>query len=199
MVGMREGEILGLQWNDVDLGARKLKLRRALKWVRVRGQHGEHRLAETKTHDEHTIELPQAVVEALRRHRQEQREARLAARSGRWVESDHVFTSITGRPQHKSVICGYHLPRLLKMAGLPPVRFHDLRHSCGSLLLARGIEPKVIQELLGHRDIATTMSVYAHALKAPKRHAADVMDTMFPRLAVGTADGKSGHRSIGAD
>jgi site-specific recombinase XerD len=58
---------------------------------------------------------------------------------------------------------------LLEKADLEPMRFHDLRHSCGSLLLARGVDMKVIQELLGHRDIRTTIYVYAHVLKSVRR------------------------------
>src|SRR5207245_10088269 len=83
-------------------------------------------------------------------------------------------------PQSGSVINGYHFRRLLAKAGLPPMHFHDLRHSCGSLLLARGVDMKVIQELLGHRDIRTTMNVYTHVLKSMRRQSADVMDSLFP-------------------
>jgi integrase len=179
MLGMREGELLGLQWSDVDLDGRHLHVRHALKHVRMLGQPGAFKLDDTKTNEVWSIPLPDAVVAALRSHRKRQSAAKLAAKPGRWQESDHVFTSITGRPQYGSTI-GYHFARLLKKAGLEPMRFHDLRHSCGSLLLARGVEPKVIQELLGHRNIQTTMNVYAHVLKSMRRQSADVMDSLFP-------------------
>ena len=96
------------------------------------------------------MSLPDAVVAALRSHRKRQSSDKLAAKPGRWHDSDHVFTSVTGRPQYVSTI-GYHFHRLLKAAGLPPMRFHDLRHSCGNLLPARGVDMNAIQELLGHR------------------------------------------------
>jgi len=179
MLGMREGELLGLHWSDVDLDGRQLHVRHALKHVRTLGQRGAFKLDDTKTDEVWTVPLPDVVVAALRSHRKWQSAAKLAAKPGRWRDTDYVFTSITGRPQYASTI-GYHFRRLLNAAGLLPMRFHDLRHSCGSLSLARGVDMKVIQELLGHRDIRTTMNVYAHVLKSVRRQSAEVMDALFP-------------------
>ena len=90
----------------------------------------------------------------------------------------YVFTTINGGPIDATTL-SYHFKRLLAKAGLPHFRIHDLRHSCASILLAAGVPPKVIQEMLGHSQISTTMNIYAHVMPNLKQEAADAMDAMF--------------------
>jgi integrase len=174
--GMRLGEALGLQWNDIDLERRHLRINKSLQRVSGLGQV----LSETKTRrGRRSLVMPVIAVEALRTHRAEQIGRRRAAGSA-WNEKDFVFTSSTGQPLDQRNVQRV-FRRLLRRAKLPRMRFHDLRHSCASLLLAQHTDPRVIMETLGHSNISVTMNMYAHVMPTLKRDAADAIDRSLAR------------------
>lgn len=121
--------------------------------------------------------LPQFALDALALHHTRQREARMKA-AERWQENDIVFSNTLGKfsePQYIRV----RFKQLLKRAGLPDMRFHDLRHSAATLLLTMGVHPKQVQELLRHSNIATTMDIYSHVLPSMQRKMMDDLDDFF--------------------
>jgi integrase len=117
------------------------------------------------------------AVDALRRHRIRQAQDRLQAQS--WEDLDLVFANRVGRPYQKQNIMRRSFWPLLDRAGLPRIRFHDLRHSCASLLLAGGEHPKVVQERLGHATIAVTMDIYSHVMPNMQKDAAERLDRLL--------------------
>ena len=123
------------------------------------------------------IVLPSVVIAALRAHRKRQLEARLLA-GARWKEEGFVFTTSLGTPADP-----HNLRRefraLLTTAGLPVMRIHDLRHSCATLLLAQGVDPRTIMQTLGHSQVSLTLNTYAHVLPSLQREAAAKMDTIL--------------------
>jgi len=169
--GLRLGEALGLQWPDVDLDRRQLRVTKSLQRVVGRGQI----LTETKTRrSRRSIVLPVRTAEALRIQRVRQVDQRRVAGS-QWNEGGFVFTASTGRPlDHRNVQRNFR--RIVRKARLPRMRFHDLRHSCASLLLAEGVSPRVVMETLGHSRISVTMDTYTHVMPALMRDAAAAMD-----------------------
>jgi len=170
--GLRRGELLGLSWSDIDLDRRQLRVTKALQRVAGKGLI----LTETKTRrGRRSIILPIGAAEALRRHRARQIEDRRIAGSA-WKQSDFVFTSAAGTPLDGDNLISRPFARLLERSELPPMRFHDPRHSCASLLLAQGVAPRVVMETLGHSRIAVTLDTYTHVLPALQRDAADAMD-----------------------
>jgi len=174
-VGLRQGEALGLRWQDVDLDAGSLRVRHSLQRI-----EGRLQLVEPKTErSRRTVSLPGVVVSALREHRVRQLQERLLAGS-RWQESDYVFTSTIGTPLD-GVTVTHRFQETLRRLGMPHQRFHDLRHACASLLLAQGVSPRVVMETLGHSQISVTMNVYAHVIPALQRDAADRMDALLTR------------------
>ena len=125
-----------------------------------------------------TISLPGALLSALKAHRTRQLEERLKLGAA-WQDHGLVFPSSVGTPMSpRNLVRAF--KALLKRAGLPDIRFHDLRHSCASLLIAQGVDATVVRDVLGHADIQTTLNVYAHVFDEAKRHAADVMDLLLP-------------------
>ncbi len=169
--GMREGELLGLRWSDVDLDKGTLRVTRTLTYVNGHGSvESEPKTAKSKR----TIVLPQFVVETLRRHRVSQLERRLAVGKG-WIDRDLVFPDDDGDFVIAQTLLR-RFYRLLKEIGLPRIRFHDLRHSAATLLLSMGVPAKVVQELLGHSTISITMDVYSHVLPSMQKDAMDKMD-----------------------
>jgi integrase len=117
------------------------------------------------------------VINALWAHRGRQAIERLAA-GERWVNLDLVFPSGRGTlADGPNVTHRFH--KLLTRAGLPAMRFHDLRHACASLLLVQGVHPRVVMETLGHSQISLTMNTYSHVLPALQRDAADRMEAVL--------------------
>jgi integrase len=118
------------------------------------------------------------VVDALRAHRTRQREAQLSA-GRRWHadQRDLVFRSTIGTPLD-GITVTRRFQRLLKLAGFRHQRFHHLRHACASLLLAQGVAPRVVMEVLGHSQISLTMGTYAHVGPALGQSAADKLDAL---------------------
>ncbi len=156
-LGLRRGELLGLHWVNVDLDAGALEVVWNLQRV-----GGELRLVPPKTrHSLRTVPLPELCLAALREHRKQQMGERLAA-GGRWVESGLVFTTSIGSPIEPDNLRRSWYP-LREAAGIGAVRFHDLRHTCVTLLLDLGVPPHIVQEIVGHADTGVTMTIYAHA------------------------------------
>ena len=173
-LGLRQGEALGLKWSDVDLDAGILRVRRAAQRI----PHQGTQLVETKTvRSRRTLVMPPVVISALRSHRARQNLERLAA-GERWIDNDLVFASQLGTLADGPNIT-HRFQRLLQKAGLRPMRFHDLRHACASLLLVQGVHPRVVMETLGHSQISLTMNTYSHVLPALQREAADKMEALL--------------------
>ena len=168
--GLRRGELQGLKWEDIDLEAGTLQVRRTLSEPK-----GGYIFEAPKSGKGRNIRLTQRATAALREHRKRQLEERMEL-GGLWQDHGLVFTSGIGTP-----MLGGNLNRtfkaVLQRAGLPEIRFHDLRHSCATLLLCQGVNPKFVQELLGHADIALTLNVYSHVLPDMGDAAAGAMDT----------------------
>ena len=147
--------------------------RQKLNAVRGSVQFSEPKTARSRR----TITLPDVVATALRKHRSRQLEERLTAGS-RWRESGLVFTTPIGTP-----IGTHSLHRtfkaILRGAGLPDIRYHDLRHTAATLLLAQGVDPRTIMETLGHSQIGLTLNTYAHVVPALQRKAAAKMDEIL--------------------
>jgi integrase len=174
--GMRRGELLGVKWSDIDLESGSLSVRRSLS----RGESSRLVEGEPKTQaGRRRISLSASVVESLRRHRVRQLEYRLQAGVA-YTDHGYVFTNETGGYLHpNSVTVRYR--KLIERAGVPAIRFHDLRHTSATLMLSEGIHPKIVQERLGHTDIAMTLNLYSHVSPDMQRQAADAIETAILR------------------
>jgi integrase len=138
-MGLRRGEVLGLRWSDIDLVSRSMSVRHSLE--RVRGQGLQ--LSEPKSvRSKRSLTIPQVCANALARHKVSQEKTRTWAGT-KWKNTDFVFTSDIGTPLHPDDVSRL-LPKILDEAKLPRVRFHDLRHSCASLLLSLGVPAKLV-------------------------------------------------------
>jgi integrase len=174
--GMRRGEMQALRWSDIDIEKGVLSVQRTVSRIPGYGYvEGEPKTRSSRR----KIVLPAVMVEALRAHHENQKQARVEA-GDKWKEKGIVFCNIYGGFMRPDMIA-YWLDRLLKDAGLPHMRFHDLRHSAATILLAAGVNPKVIQELLGHSKIGITLDVYSHVLPSMHQEAASKMDDLFKR------------------
>ena len=170
--GMRQGELLALQWGDLDLESRTARVVRTLHAVRAGGSpvFGEPKTA----HSRRRIELSDYQVEALRAQRAVAAEAR-AQVGALWRDHDLVFPTRVGGPRRGDK-ASQALHAALTRAGLPQIRFHDLRHTAATLLLGRrDVNPKVVSDMLGHADVGITLNLYSHSSPAMHRQAAEAM------------------------
>jgi integrase len=157
---MRQGELLGLHWGDIDLEGGTIQVRRTIGRVRGKGfVEPEPKTASGRRQ----ITLAPSAVEALRRHWDRQFTERLGGEAVPGSDS-LVFCNGLGKPIEPQNLLYRSFHKLLQRAGLPPMRFHDLRHSAATLLLSMGTHPKVVQELLGHSQISLTLDTYSHVL-----------------------------------
>jgi integrase len=163
--GMRLSELLGLRWRDVDLAKREIRLRTTLE-----RDHGAIDFVEAKTKgSRRRLDLVGITVAALRAHRVAQAKERLAAGPD-WNDRDLVFTNELGGPvADQTFRRGFH--RHLAAAGCPEIRIHDGRHTCFTILLGRGVHPKIVSEMAGHSRISTTMDLYSHVTPTMQRAA----------------------------
>lgn len=118
------------------------------------------------------------AVEALRRHRLEQKKERLLM-GPEYQDAGLVFCTVKGTPLEAQNVVNRHFKRLLEKADLPRVRFHDMRHTHASLLLQQGVHPKIVSERLGHSNIGITLDTYSHVLPGMQREAAAKLDALL--------------------
>jgi len=172
--GMRLGEILSLRWGDINLEERMLQVCHTVDYIQGFGIVE----SEPKTDSSRrSIILPPFVVDALKRHYVHQLRERQRVGIA-WKDQDLVFSNRYGRYFDRMRLHTL-FKRVLKDAGLPHMRFHDLRHSAATILLSMGVPAKVVQEVLGHSKINTTLDIYGHVLSEMQRDAMDKMDDFF--------------------
>jgi integrase len=174
---MRPEEYLGLRWVDVDFVKATVVVKRALVW-RTKG--GGWYFTEPKTsRSRRTIPLPSSMIRCLVQHKRRQSEERLKLGS-EWQDHDLVFTTGLGTPLNISNLTRKHFKPALERAGLPKtIRLYDLRHTCATLLLGAGENPKVVSERLGHASIILTLDVYSHVLPDMQRAATDKLENLL--------------------
>jgi integrase len=170
--GMRRGELLGMRWEDVDLAAGTMAVRRA----RVVAGY-EVIESRTKTDRARVISLDSGMVAILRDWRRSQLEERMQWGPD-YQESGFVFTRENGEPLHPDRVSKLFEDHVAK-SGLPRIRFHDLRHTWATLALAAGVHPKVVAERLGHASIQITLDTYSHVLPQQDRAAGELVSSLY--------------------
>jgi integrase len=175
--GMRQGELLALKWAHVDLSAGVLRVVATL----YRRKAGDFTFTRPKTRDSaRTVVLAPVAVEALRAHRARQAQERL--RLGVcWQDLNLVFPAEDGSPLDCQSLTRYHFHRALERAGLPRIRFHDLRHTYATLMREQGMDIKGVSAALGHSSTAITQDLYMHVTAAMQRQLADAAEAIVRR------------------
>lgn len=166
--GLRRGELLGIKWRDVGLERATLRVQRSLDYLY--GPPTEN--APKRESSKRSVKLMPEAVAALEEHRVSQLHQRLRA-GPRWQENGYVFPSSRGTPMSGDNLLKRNLRPLLEKAGLPPLTFHELRHTFATLMLSRGEHMKVVQSILGHASIVQTMDTYSHVSKQMGEDAAE--------------------------
>lgn len=172
--GMRQGELLALKWEDVDLERSLVRVRRTL----TRSDKG-FVLGEPKTKkSRRTIRLTPGAVQALRAHLSRQLEEMERAES-LYEPGGLIFATEMGTIINPSNLRNRSLKPLLRRAELRPIRFHDLRHTCATLLLGKDINPKIVSEMLGHASVRITLEIYSHLLPDMQEKAAKALEDVL--------------------
>lgn len=179
--GLRQGELLALRWQDVDFQQRAITVRRTLVSVGNQAKGIRPRFAEPKTDaGVRRVTMPAGLAEELQRLSVTQELERVQA-GPEYEDYGLVFCTDTGRPiSPRNLVRQF--KSLLQKAGLPNVRFHDLRHTHASLLLELGVHDKVVSERLGHASIDITINTYAHVMPGLQEQAAAAFDTLLKRI-----------------
>ncbi len=181
--GLREGELLALRWEDADLEAPKpaLLVRRTL----TRGEDGRGWVvgASTKSGKGRRVRLTRRAVTALKDHRKRQLEERMRL-AGLWSDQGLVFPNETGSLFNPSNLRNRSFKRIKARSGVrEDLRFHDLRHTCATLLLSEDVNAKVVSEMLGHTSITITLNTYSHVLPDMQDSAADAMEAALGAMS----------------
>jgi integrase len=164
--GLRRGEILALEWKDVDL------INGLITVDKSAGRHKKEFYEKgTKSERRRTVHLPVALVDKLKDIKEEQ-EKRKEEFTGIYKESNFVLVEENGTRPDPSLI-SRHFNRKIKSSKLPHVRFHDLRHTAVSLMILNGTDIKTVSDIAGHSSITMTADIYAHVIEESKKKAAD--------------------------
>ncbi len=172
--GMRQMEILGLKWSDLDWDNKIIQVDRQLS---RKQNSGDVQFAPLKTKFSiRQVDLGDRSIQMLSKHLAQQQVARENA-GDKWVENDLIFTNTTGSPIHyRNLLRDFKI--ILKRAGLPEIRFHDLRHTAASLMLNNGVAPLVASRRLGHARPSITLDIYGHLIPNKQAETAELMDEL---------------------
>ncbi len=172
--GLRKGELLGLRWQDVSLHSGTISVNQTVGRITGKGMV----VSQPKTyHSRRTVSLPPSAQRMLIDLKLKQKEQRESGHM-KWDESAFVFCNADGGPLSPERV-SYEFRRALKRAKLPPLRFHDTRHTHASLMLKQGVNPKIVSERLGHTNISITLDVYSHLMPGMQEEAARAFDEML--------------------
>jgi integrase len=173
--GLRLSEILGLRWRDVDLDMLSISVNQVLY-----KRNGITTFKETKTqHSRRRIYVIPKLAEMIRDYKTN-REWLYIQSNKLLMLDDLLFTSYRGQPLNPSVV-SHNFHKIALQSNLLGVRFHDLRHTFASLMLLRGVSPKIISEALGHSSVAFTMDTYSHIIDGMQSEAMKLLDDVLPK------------------
>lgn len=194
-LGLRRGEVLGLQWEDIDFEKNVVFIRRSRYTVARTGVVSPPKTAAAKR----TIHMPEIAATYLRSHRVRQYEERLS-KGENWDTSTtpYVFTNQKGQPLSASTF-QYWVKKLVKLAGTSDIHIHGLRHTAVSLLVAQKVDIKLITEIVGHSNVTTTLNIYAHLFASQRKEGAQAMNDILSEQPdgqkKGEGDGKGARES----
>jgi integrase len=172
-IGLRRGELLGLRWVDVDLVDNVVTVAQTMQRIGGRLQPGPVKTDGSRR----CLAISAHLADVFRQHRSRQRDERAAA-GERWRESGLVYTTKIGtaiEPRNMN----RHLDRLCQLAVVPRIRFHDLRHSCATILYDLGVSIENIQDVLGHSSPTVTKTIYVDSTRKVQRDAVERLDFLF--------------------
>jgi integrase len=174
-LGLRKGEAIGLKPEDVDLDGRMIHVRRSLQWVKLPNEKQGHWNERPPKRSSKRLPMTESIYHAVVRHiaRREQDATTVKA----WKDSGYLFTSVTGAPLHERNVSEAFYA-LCDRAKVPAIRFHDTRHSCGTLLHVQGADPFIIQTVLGHSQLSTTHR-YTHVPIEVTKAAVAGLESLF--------------------
>ena len=177
--GMRQGELLGLTWDDLDWNKGSLKINRQLQRITGEGLC----LTPPKTNaGRRTIKIGIATLSMLKEHQKSQFK-NMACRDPVWQDKNFIFAEANGAPiAPRKILKAF--KRILAAAGLPDIRFHDLRHTAATHMLANGIDLVTVSRRLGHTQASTTLNTYAHAVPGTQEKAAAIMDEITSLISL---------------
>ncbi len=184
LTGARRGELFALHWEDLNFRKGTIHIHRSLSYKNADGLGCAYREELPKTAAGiRTIPLPDIALEVLKAHKARQLKQRLQCGDA-WKNLDLVFCTGIGSYYNQS---NHHtvFRKLLQVAGLPLIRFHDLRHSAATILLSMGVNLKVIQERLGHANVTITLGRYSHVTESMQNEANGLLNQAFQRTADG--------------
>jgi integrase len=172
MSGMRQGELLGLRWKDINFDTNSLTIKQVL------SHKGKEFFAGAKTNaGDRTITLSESTILELKKHKKIQLEERMLNGSS-FNKDDLVICSEAGTPMNPRNVNRL-FERLITIANVPKITFHSLRHTHATLLLSQGVNVKVISERLGHSNIKVTLDTYSHVLPTMQQEAVKKLDNLF--------------------
>jgi integrase len=172
--GMRQGELLGLEWKHIDFKSFTIHVRQSSQYIAGKGIITKSPKNETSVR---SITVPGSIIVLLKLYKAEQNKDRLRI-GDKWNETDRLFTTWDGRPMHPTTVSSW-FPEFLRKYNLQKIRFHALRHTSATLLIAQNVHMKTISSRLGHSNIQTTMDIYGHSLKSADQEAAEKLDFIF--------------------
>lgn len=173
--GLRRGELLGLEWQDIDYTAKTITVERSSLYSKEKGIFTD---TTKNTTSQRTLETSDTVFALLRQYKAWQTEQRLM-QGDQWQNSNRLFTSVNGKPMHPDVLTNW-FSAFIARNNLPDVHIHSMRHTHASFLIAEGVPITTVAKQLGHANSYTTMLTYAHAVENRERIAAQTMDNILP-------------------
>ena len=177
--GMRQMELLGLKWNDLDWIKQTLKIERQL--LKPDGEGVKFSSPKTR-YGKRSISLGAKTIETLRKYYEKQQAEQCKAGEA-WKEYGLIFTTQNGTPIHpRNLLRDY--KKLLHTAGLPPIRFHDLRHTSASILLNQGVPVITVSRRLGHAKASITLDIYGHLIPTMQTEVAEMIDDLVMPVTV---------------
>jgi len=177
--GMRQGEIMGLEWKHIDFSSNIIRVEQAAQYVPGKGTF----LKAPKNETSHrVIAVPTTVMQMIKEHKKQQAEQRLLL-GNKWDKSERVFTQVFGKPMYPQTMSTW-FPKFLKRHQLPHMNFHGLRHTCASLLIAEGATPVDLSKRLGHSTSSTTLNIYSHSFQKADERLSEKMSAILQNATV---------------